>query len=265
MITPMKKFTDTVWGLYRLHLFLGVAGIYFGFSFFIHFTAKDSIIRKQRFSRNANRFVKILISLFNIKVQVKNPLTPNTHGLIVGNHMGFVDILASNSIISALYVTSKEMKETPLIGKITEMAGCLFVERRNRANLIMELEEMIGFLRHGFRVVIFPEATSHNGEELLPFKRTLLTSAAFAGVPIIPYCINFVSVNGEPFSKKWRDSVCHYGKIPIHISIWKTLQLKEIVCEVEFLDPVFTTPEQDRGEVADSIRAMIVEKFRPVK
>ncbi len=136
------------------------------------------------------------------------------------------------------------------------------VEKHHEA---LTSKEIIEYLKLGFRVTIYPEATSHNGEEILPFKRTLLTSAAHAGVPILPYVFNFVSLNGEPFSKKNRDSVCWYGDISFARSLLNLLALKTLVCEVEFLDPVYSKPDDDRAKVADYVREKIVEKFRPAR
>lgn len=157
------------------------------------------------------------------------------------------------------------MRETPVLGLITEMAGCIYVERRSRSNILKELGEMIDYLRKGFRVVLYPEATSTNGEGVFPFKRTLMTAAAHAGVPIIPYVFNFREINGEPgFQLKYRDSVCWYGDISFVQAIWNAFSLKSLVCEVEFLSPVYTKTDDDRAVVADAVREMIVAKFNPV-
>lgn len=197
---------------------------------------------------------------------VKNPPPEDQPGLVVGNHLGFIDILATASIRPNLFVTSREMRETPVLGLITELAGCIYVERRSRANIRGELGEMIDYLKKGFRIVLYPEATSTNGEQVLPFKRTLMTAAAHAEVPILPYVFNFREINGEPgFQLKYRDHVCWYGDISFFTAIWRSFGLKSLVCEVEFLSPVYTKTDDDRATVADAVREMIVAKFDPVQ
>lgn len=202
---------------------------------------------------------------FGIRIIAKNLPPPEQPGLVVGNHIGIIDIMAMASLFPNLFVTSQEMRETPVLGTITEMAGCLYVERRDRSNIMNELGEMVTYLKKGFRVIIYPEATSHNGEEILPFKRTLLTAAAHAGVPVLPYVFNFVDIGGEDFNLGNRDAVCWYGDIPFHKTVWNAFSLKYVTVEVEFLPPVHTTLEDDRGVVADSIRSEIVKRFRPVR
>jgi 1-acyl-sn-glycerol-3-phosphate acyltransferase len=246
----MEEIQAWLRGAIRLIKFILTASGYFAAAFWIHLTTKEDAQRRKKFSENACRYCARICKLNNIVISVKNPLSTSNKGLIIGNHLGFIDIMAMNSLMPSLFVTSREMHETPFLGLITEFAGCVYVERRSRTNIINEL---------------FPEATSHNGDFVLPFKRTLITSAAFAGVPIYPYVFNFKSIDGQPFSKKNRDSVCYYGPIPFYKSMWSSFKLKEIAVEVEFLPPINITPDDDRAEVANRLHKMISEKFIPVK
>lgn len=234
-------------------------------AFWIKFTEKDEVLQKRKFADNGVRSCGLAVRAFGMKVKVINPLSKDSHGLVVGNHMGFVDILIMASLMPNLFVTSNEMKETPGLGLVTELAGCIYVERRSRGNIQNELKGMTDWLKKGFRITLYPEATSHNGEEILPFKRTLLMSASLAGVPIYPYSFNFISINGEPFSVKHRDGVCYYGDITFGRSVLNLFALKEIVAEVRYLEPYYPKPDEDRGQVADLIRERIVQHFIPVR
>ncbi|MCB0369350.1 MAG: 1-acyl-sn-glycerol-3-phosphate acyltransferase, partial [Bdellovibrionales bacterium] len=215
--------------LTKILYFAVLAICYLSSAYIIHLTTKDPQKRKKKFSTNAGKYTTLVCKLYNIKIEVINPPDLSKNGLIVGNHMGFVDILVMHSLTKALFVTSQEMREVPLLGLITEMSGCLFVERRSRTNILDELQNIIRSLKEGFSVTLYPEATSHNGEKVLPFKRTLLTAAAAASKPIIPYCFNFKSINNEPFTLKYRDHVCWYGDMGFFPSLIKTMSLKEIV------------------------------------
>ncbi|MBL7546214.1 MAG: 1-acyl-sn-glycerol-3-phosphate acyltransferase [Bdellovibrionaceae bacterium] len=249
----------------KVVIFLTVAAVYFTSSFWIHLTVKGVNNRRRRFSDNAAKYTKLVCQLYNIKIEVHNSPISHEAGLIVGNHLGFIDILVMHSLTKALFITSEEMRRTPLLGIITEMAGCMYVDRKNRANIKGELGSIVNTLNDGFRVTLYPEATSHNGEEVLPFKRTLLSAATLAQKPIFPYCFNFKSINGQPFSMKNRDSVCWYGDMTFFASFIRSCGLKEVVTEVIFLEPYYPKPDEDRADVADKIRQMIVEKFKPVQ
>ncbi len=231
----------------------------------IHIVTRNESSRRRRFMANAAFFTDLANKSFNIRVIAKNKPPADEKCMLVGNHMGFLDLLAVYALTPSLFVTSEEMHETPVLGLITEMAGCVYVERRNRSKTVGEMRKLADALREGFRIVLYPEATSHNGEEILPFKRTLMMAASEAGVPIQPFVVNFTDINGEPFIMKWRDHVCWYGDMTFAEGMWKSLSLKTLTIEVEYLEKVYPKPDEDRGELADRVRDMIVAKFVPVK
>lgn len=262
----MEALQNGLRSLVRILIFLVYLAIFLAFSFAIHAVTRDPATRRRRFSVHGMWWCRICCKTFRIKVKVKGDANPDKVGLVICNHLGFIDILALASIRPNLFVTSKEMRETPVLGLITEMGGCIYVERRSRSNILKELGEMIDALKDGFRVTLYPEATSTNGEGVLPFKRTLLTAAAHAQVPVLPAVFNFLEINGEPgFQIKYRDSVCWYGDIPFHVAIWRAFGLRSLVCEVEFLPPLATRVDEDRGIVADALHDMIKAKFQPVQ
>ncbi len=246
-------------------MFIGAVVVFLTRGYFIHFFYKDPKVRLDKFSSNLCSVSGWLIRQLDVKLKVVNKPAENTHCLMVSNHMGFIDILCLASINPMLFVTSHEMRETPFLGLLTEMAGCLFVERRSRGKILNEMKSIVEALQRGQRVVLYPEATSTNGEQVLPFKRTLMMAAAHAGVPIQPVVFNFKSVNGEAFSMKWRDSVCWYGDISFVTSMSKALCLDYVEAEIEFLPSFRTEVGEDRGLVADRAHAMIAAKFHPVQ
>lgn len=251
--------------IFRLLLFLLYVCIHILRGYKIHAFVKDPIERKRQFSHLANWITDLCCKTFGVRLTVVNAPSKNTTGLVVGNHLGFIDILASGALRPMLYVTSLEMRQTPLLGLLTEMAGCIYVERRSRMGIQQELEQIIDSLKQGFSVCLYPEAASHNGEHVLPFKRTLLTSAAFAGMPILPYVFNFTSIEGEKFTLKNRDHVCWYGDNSFVIAMFRALSLKYVDVEIKFLEPFYSTPEMDRAEVANKLHEIISKEFIPVK
>lgn len=234
-------------------------------SYLCHWFVRDTQKRLQLFSSNTHFFSGLMLKGLNLELRVVNLPLPGQKFLVVSNHMGFVDILMLASCLPTVFVTSNEMRETPFLGVLTEMGGCVYVERRSRTKILEEMNSIVKVLQQGFRVTLYPEATSTNGERVLPFKKTLLMAAAQAGVPIQPVVVNFRKINGEDFTLKWRDHVCWYGDIPFITAMWKTLTLKSVVADVEFLEQVPVNLTEDRGVVAEKIHHMISTRFEPVK
>ena len=251
-------------GVIKLFLFVVIIICFLIVSFICHFFIRDLDKRRRRFSRNVYVCSNIIVRTFGLKINTVNLPQNDKPFLLVSNHMGFVDIMMIASRFPALFVTSNEMRETPFLGLLTEMAGCIYVERRSRTKIMNEMKSLVDVLKKGFRVTLYPEATSTNGERVLPFKKTLMMAAGQAGVPIQPVVINFRKVNGEPFGYKWRDSLCWWGDITFAQSLWRALCLKSVEAEIEFLEQIHSTPDDDRGLIADRAHALISAKFSPV-
>ncbi len=251
--------------IYRVGIFVTYLSAYLIRAYWIHLFEKDPDERLRKYGQNTVRWARLGIPHFNITVNVINRPQDDEIFLYVGNHMGFIDILCISTIMPFSFVTSLEMKSAPGLGLVTEMAGCLYVDRRNRGRIQEEMNEMAKTMQRGFRVVLFPEATSHNGEEVLPFKRTLIMSAAQAKVAIRPVVFNFIEVDGQPFSLANRDKVCWYGDMAFFPSLYRSFTCSSIVAQVEFLPAYVATENEERSKIADSLHDQIAARFQPAR
>jgi 1-acyl-sn-glycerol-3-phosphate acyltransferase len=251
-------------GILKIGAFAVAAVLYLAISFVGQLFIRDPKARRHFFTDLVSIFCRWGIWLMNIEVKVKNLPPRERNFLFVGNHLGILDIVVLASVHPTLFITSVEMRETPGLGLLCEMGGCLFVERRSRSNIQKEIEQIREALRQGLCVTLYPEGTSSNGERLLPFKKSLLTAAAGIDVPIRPLVINYRSVNGEPMSDKWRDFVCWYGDQTFPPALWRMMTMRSCVAELEFLEEVHVRSHEERREVAALLQARISEKFTPI-
>lgn len=261
----LKGMLANVRAFFKIVLFLFLAGLFLLTSYCVYFFERDHKKRLKKYLVVNQFFSSLALRSFGVKVKTTNlPSTKEGNFLVVSNHTGFIDILAIESVCPTTFVTSQEMRETPFLGLITEMAGCLYVERRSRSNLVNEIKNISKALQDGLVVTLYPEATSHNAEEILPFKRNMIMAAAHAGVPVQPVVFNIRQINDGPFLLKYRDSVCWYGDIPFHVGIWNLFKLKSIEVELEFLPQWSISPEDNKAFVADKLHQQISLKFSPV-
>lgn len=251
-------------GVLRIFLALGLITAFLISAAIIKFRfRRDAIARRKAFMENSHIYSGRMARLLKIHTTIKGKPVQGTNFLYVGNHMGFVDIFALASTIPALFITSHEMRETPLLGTLCEMGGCIFVERRSRTKIVNELDSLKEALDQGFNVVLYPEATSTNGEAVLPFKKTLMMAGPRSRRPIQPGCINYLEINGEDFNLRSRDSVCWYGEMTFVEAAWRTLTASSIKTEIEFLEPIHEGENADRDVVAAKAHALVSSRFRP--
>lgn len=251
--------------VYKILLFAISAVAYLTSAFVAQLFIRDQAKRRRFFTHNVFVFAKWGMWFMNVKVIAKNVPSEENHHLMVSNHMGMLDVIALASIRPSLFITSVEMQRTPGLGLLCEMGGCLFVERRNRAGIPREIQQIREALKQGLNVTLYPEGTSTNGEKILPFKKSLMTSAAGSGAPILPLVVNYTHVNGEPMSDRWRDTVCWYGDISFESAMWRMFAAREIVVEIEFLQEIHIHSDEQRREIAAMAQGRIEAAFRPIR
>lgn len=211
-------------------------------------------------------YCKIAIKVFGVKVQVDGLEKIQGPTLIVGNHLSYIDILVLSSIYPSSYVTSIEVKHTPVLGQIVILAGCLFVERRNRDNLQNEIKDITNALKSGLNVTIFPEATSTNGEAVIRFRKPLYNAAKFSNTHITPICLNYTHVNGKKISTQTRDSVCWYDDMTFFPHLMDFSSLRSLNVSVKVLSPITNQSVQDKEalELAQTTHSAISEHYAPI-
>lgn len=200
--------------------------------------------------------------ILRMRVTVHGEAPGNFQGrFLVGNHLSYMDVLTVSSICPSSFVTSKEVQQTPLLGQICRLAGCVFVDRKNRFNLMGEIGEIVEGLTNKLNVLVFAEATSTNGEKVLRFRRPLFAAAAATGAPIIPFCINYRTINGEKVGPANRDIICWYGDMDFLPHIWKLASQNEVCVDLHFLPAMKIGPEDDLTQAAAAAQARVESVF----
>jgi 1-acyl-sn-glycerol-3-phosphate acyltransferase len=124
--------------------------------------------------------------------------TPLSRGLFVANHVSWLDILAINALAPASLVSKDDVRRWPVIGWLSAQAGTLFIERGSRLAAQRTREHLVGELRKGGRVGVFPEGTTSCGDHVLPFHGALFQSAIDAGAPVVPVMVRYTGGDGQP-------------------------------------------------------------------
>lgn len=260
----MKKIKTSFRLAWKTVFFVFYVLAYISVCLFWRVWTRDQIQRRHLYNKTVQFFCRLGLALMKLRVNAINPPSPESPYLLVSNHLGILDILILSSIKPTLFVTSVEMKNTPFLGLLTDMAGCLYVERRSRSQILQELSEIRQALKDGLSVALYPEGTSSNGERVLPFKKTLLTAAAGTGVPIKPVIVNFRKVNGEPMSDRWRDYVCWYGDLTFTGFLFRVFSLESVDVDLEFAHEVMVHSEEQRKEIAHHLQTVIESKYTPI-
>jgi len=246
----------------------------FGFALFLYFLASliiftlcgfDFVKARKYLTRVISYTSKAALKIIGIKVvQNIEQFNPQQNYLIVCNHLSYVDVLVISSLYPSSFVTSKEMKETFFLGHLCMLGGCLFVDRKSKKSIHKEVKELTVALDSGMNVTIFPEATTSDGTAMLRFKRPLFQAAIDANAILLPMCLNYRSIDGEPVSLKNRDTFFWYGDMTFLSHAIGLFSAKKMVVELNILSAIQTKPEDDKTILAQACFEVINAKYKNI-
>lgn len=225
--------------------------------------SKDSETKRRRALEITARSSKAVLDSLHVNVhsKVSKPGLLDRNYFMVCNHMSYLDILVLSSIRPAMFVTSVEMEKTFFLGDMAKLGGSFFVDRVNRRKMKDEVEALVQLLNKGFNVFIFPEGTSTDGSQILPFKKSLFRVPFQTQFPILPICLKYKSVDGEPFSPKNCDRVCWHGDMTFGPHYLQLMNLTELTAEVQYLDPLNPADYANHGDLAAAAEKVIKEAY----
>jgi 1-acyl-sn-glycerol-3-phosphate acyltransferase len=112
-------------------------------------------------------------------------------GLIISNHLSYLDIMVMSALHPCLFVSKKEVAAWPIFGWLATLSGTIYIDRERRSDVARVNEELLKGLNSGVPCVLFPEGTSSNGEQVLPFRSSLLQPAVECAAHITPAYISY--------------------------------------------------------------------------
>ncbi len=128
---------------------------------------------------------------FKVEASPEGFLEPQPGELVVMNHISFIDILALDALRPVHFIAKSEIRAWPVIGTLCERTGTIFIERGKRHAVHDVLKTMASELNQNEVVSFFPEGTTGDGTQLLPFHANLFEAAVRAGAPVRPVVISY--------------------------------------------------------------------------
>ena len=154
------------------------------------------------------------------------------HGplLLVANHISWLDIIVIHAAGHCRFVSKADVRRWPVLGRLAEGAGTLFIERESRRDAMRVVHHMAERLGAGDVLAVFPEGTTGDGRALLPFHANLLQAAIAVQAPIQPLALNFV----DAASGQRSFAPCYVGDDTLLVSLWRTLCTDGLVAELRY-------------------------------
>jgi 1-acyl-sn-glycerol-3-phosphate acyltransferase len=128
-------------------------------------------------------------------------------GLIVSNHLSYLDIIMLAALRPCVFISKKEVSAWPIFGTCAQLGGTIFVDRSRRSDVAGVSSEMRAALAEGLLIVLFPEGTSSGGASVLPFKSALIEPALRLACPVTAAAIGYSIETGSASEEIcfWKD------------------------------------------------------------
>lgn len=189
------------------------------------------------------------LRVFHLELRVTGAIP--SCGLLVCNHLSYLDIVVLGATAPCIFVSKCEVRRWPVFGWFASLAGTLFLRRDIRSDVARLTREMRRLLDAGALVVLFPEGTTSDGCEVLPFKSSLLEPATRQSrglsAGFIEYSLNEGSV---------ADEVCYWRDMTLAPHLLNLLGKRGLEARLSFTELRQASP--DRKELARQLHSEVV-------
>ena len=218
--------------LLKLAAFLSLWAIFFGLVGMVHlWISVLGLPDRWKIISRLNRIYTLLLrAILNIKVTVAGDEGQLERGgyVIIANHVGYIDGIVLGSIFPIVFVSKKEVRSWPIVGQWNILCGTIFIDRQHKGLVGKLVQEISRKLKQEANILLFPEGTSTNGEQMLPFQTVPLAAPLRSRSVIVPTTITYKSIDDAPVSPANRDSLYWYGDMDFMSHFWKLLGLRSV-------------------------------------
>lgn len=194
---------------------------------------------------------KLALAIIGLRRVVRGtPMRQN--GASVANHASWLDVFVLNADAPLYFIAKSEVAGWAGIGWLARATGTEFVvrERKEAANQVRKLRARMNY---GHHLLFFPEGTSTDGLDVLPFKPTLFAAFLETGLSIQPVSVRYVAPTGvdKRFYGWWGDMEM-LPHLLITLGCWRQGHV-----EVTYHDPVPISENTERKQLAKTLEATV--------
>jgi 1-acyl-sn-glycerol-3-phosphate acyltransferase len=173
-------------------------------------------------------------------------------GLLVCNHLSYLDVLVLAALAPSRFVAKSEVKHWPVFGWFARLAGTIFVNRNKPLHSGQTAEEIGVAISQGVVVVLFPEGTSSGGQTVLPFKSSLLEPATRDHHAVTAGCLTYELADGNV-----SEEVCYWKDMTLVPHLINLLGKRRIYATVSFSK--LRSGSANRKELARQLRSEVLK------
>lgn len=198
--------------------------------------------------------------IIGLRLDVHGARPSQGPGLIVANHISWIDIIAIGSLVPCHFIAKSDVARWPVFGQLAKLTGVLFLDRERRTVTAPFRSLMENNFAQGVTLVLFPEGTSTDGGNVLPFKSALFPNPGQDNVELYPLVISY-------YRNSPRDHTFYgwFADMTLLTHIWQIFKSGDFTIRLDFLPQESPGAYASRKDLAMSCEQLIREKLAMVR
>jgi 1-acyl-sn-glycerol-3-phosphate acyltransferase len=213
----------------------------------------------ERRHRSIRHWCKQLLGIFGMRLSVVGEKhLMDAHYLMAANHISWIDIHVINAFKPHYFVAKSEVASWPIFGWMAKQLGTLFIER-GKSNSIRNMVQEIAEQLKQKAICIFPEGTSTDGKQVVPFKSNLFEAAIVANAPVYALAIQYFDVR----TGNKTTAPAFIGEMGLLDSIWNLICSPPICAQISISAKLPALNE--RKALAELSQSLIAGQLRDTR
>ena len=184
---------------------------------------------------------------------------PEPPFLLVSNHLGYLDVFVFMSHLSCALVAKQQVRSWPVIGYLVKIGGTIFIDRTSRRDVLRINDRLEEAMQRGQGIIVFPEGTSTAGDQVLPFRASLLAPIAASDRPVHFASLTYRTPGSDVPAYQ---TAAWWGDMTFADHFWRMLAVPRIDARVRFGRIEGDT--DDRKEIAKRLTEEVRAHFEPI-
>jgi lyso-ornithine lipid O-acyltransferase len=243
-MNKLRAFLHGAGNFCRLGWIVFRAALDFGFGIRLRGKSSSVLARAQWLQHWCGRI------LAGLDIRVERHGVPPAAGVLACNHLSYLDIIVLAAAQPMVFVAKSEIRQWPVFGRLTRWAGTLFVRRDRKSDVAKVNGAFAAVVNAGVVLVLFPEGTSTNGHQVLPFYSSLFEPAVARRWPVSAARIGYRLAGGSV-----ENDVCYWGDMTFFPHFLRLLAREKIEATVVYGTAL--PPGLDRKEMARQLHRQI--------
>jgi len=193
---------------------------------------------------------RIMIRLLDVDlrmVMMSSRPVPD-HYIMVANHPSALEDFAVPALFDIYPLAKVEVKDWFVLGRISDYAGTIYVERESKDSRKLALQSLIDAVSAGRNLVIFPEGGCKGKRIYESFRTGAFDIAMQTGVPILPVYLCY----HDEDAFEWTDQT-------LVQKLWQIYLNEDNLVEYQVHEPLDPADFDDRIQFAEHTRQLFLK------